>query len=81
MALTGSGFADCRKAVKRVSVSLGSFMVRMGLISAAVVVATGLWPVDLAVAFHTWEKRPTGRGYSGYGFINSLEKKWKASDR
>src|SRR5207237_5892749 len=33
MALTGFGFADCRKALKRVSVSPGSFMAQIGLIA------------------------------------------------
>src|SRR5437899_10255514 len=33
IALTGFGFADCRKELKRVSVSLRSFMARIGLIA------------------------------------------------
>jgi len=47
------------------------------LIAVTVVVATGLWPVHFAAAFHAREKRPTGPWLQRLYFINSLWEKGK----
>jgi hypothetical protein len=92
IALTDSAFADCRKALKRVLISLEGFMRHLDRSLYQVVVATDSpqdesvpcadpWPVHSAAAFRAWVDAPQGRGYSDYRFINSPYRKRKVSQQ